>query len=98
MKARWVLPALVYLLVGAPARAENVARVAIGEIGTRVTRPELDLRKALRGALERELAALELGSSGKRYVLSASLVKLEPRRAGGVSCSVSAVLREARSG
>jgi hypothetical protein len=93
-----VLPALVWLLVAAPARAERPRAVAIGEVGTRVVRARIDLRKALRRALERELAALDAGPSAKRYVLSASLVKLEPRRSGGVVCSVSTVLREEESG
>jgi hypothetical protein len=97
-RARWkyVWPALVWLAVARPAKAAERAPVAIGEIGTRVTRGRIDLRKALRSALERELGALEMSSS-KRYVLSASLVKLEPKGAG-VACTVSTVLREERSG
>jgi hypothetical protein len=82
------------------ARAEERRPVVIGEVATRVTRPKLDLPKALRRALERELATLEAGGKGAtRFVLSASLVKLEARRAApGVECTVSAVLREQKSG
>jgi hypothetical protein len=75
--------------------------VVIGEVGTRVTRARLDLPKALRRALERELAALDSAAKGssKHFVLSASLVKLEGRKTSpGVECAVSAVLRERRSG
>jgi hypothetical protein len=82
------------------ARAEDKRPVVIGEVGTRVTRARLDLPKALRRALERELAALDVAKvSSKRFVLSASLVKLEGRKnSPGVECAVSAVLRERRSG
>jgi hypothetical protein len=90
------------LLMAAPmASGEEARPVVIGEVATRVTRAKLDLPKALRRALERELAALEMGAKGqgKRFVLSASLVKLEGRKtAPGVACTVSAVLREQRSG
>jgi hypothetical protein len=83
------------------ARAEERRPVVIGEVATRVTRPRLDLRGALRRALDRELATLDAGEirASKRFVLSASLVKLEARRSpSGVECAVSAVLREERSG
>jgi hypothetical protein len=88
-------------VITSSVRAEDRRPVVIGEVGTQVTRPRLDLPKALRRALERELAVLDAGMKGspKRFVLSASLVKLEPRKsAPGVGCTVSAVLREQRSG
>jgi hypothetical protein len=94
--------ALVALVAPASnVRAEDTRVVVIGEVGTRVTRARLDLPKALRRALERELATLDVRAAGssKRFVLSASLVKLEGRKASpGVDCAVSAVLREQRSG
>jgi hypothetical protein len=95
------LAALLSLFTFAPeVRAEDRRPVVIGEVATRVTRPKLDLPKALRSALERELATLEAGGRGaKRFVLSASVVKLEGRKsAPGVECTVSAVLREQKSG
>src|SRR5262249_24346612 len=78
------------------ARAEDRRPVVIGEVAARVTGTKLDLPKVLRRALERELATLEVASAtSKRFVLSASLVKLEGRRAApGVECAVSVVLRE----
>ena len=104
-KARAVRGAICFafaltLVAWAPyAEADDTRPVVIGEVGTKVTRARLDLPKALRRALERELAALDVGRSSKRFVLSASLVKLEGRKAApGVACAVSAVLRERRSG
>ncbi len=81
------------------ARGEDGRRVVVGEVATRVTRPNVDLPKALRQALEREVASLALGNAArsKRYVLSASLVRLDGG-ASPVRCMVSAVLRERKSG
>jgi hypothetical protein len=92
--------ALALVACASGARADDGRPVVIGEVGTRVTRARLDLPKALRRALERELAALDVAKvSSKRFVLSASLVKLEGRKTSpGVECAVSAVLRESRSG
>src|SRR5258706_12366690 len=86
-----------------PARAEDRGPVVVGEVATRVTRARVDLPAALRRALEREIAALHVVGTkhSQRYVLSASIVKLEQRNGGtaaGVECAVSAVLRERRSG
>src|SRR5689334_10693163 len=104
-KARGIRAAVclaLALFAWAPSvRADDARPVVIGEVGTRVTRARLDLPRALRRALERELANLEVSSKGpsKRFVLSASIVKLEGRKAApGVECTVSAVLREQRSG
>jgi hypothetical protein len=88
------------LVIARGARADE-RPVVVGEVGTRVARAGVDLRGALRSALERELAALDIGTTGraKRWVLSASVVKLEGRRAGaGVECAVSVVVREKKSG
>src|SRR6266481_4364734 len=65
-----------------PVRAEG--SVKVGEVATRITRARVDLPKALRRALEREVAALPAPGSGgsKRFVLSLSLVKLEGRHVG----------------
>src|SRR3954447_25341481 len=87
------LATVASLLAIAPgARAADGRRVVIGEVATRVTRARLDLAKALRRALERELATLDVGAkrSADRYVLSASLVRLEARKPGasGVTCAV----------
>jgi hypothetical protein len=105
-KARGIRAALClatafsWLMAASPARAEGQAPVVIGEVATRVKRAKVDLPKALRRALEREIAALSLAGA-RRYVLSASLVRLEGRKPGapaGVRCTVSTVLREERSG
>jgi hypothetical protein len=95
--------ALFLLASTTPAQADDREVVVVGEVATRVTRAKVDLPAALRRALEREIASLHVAPSdrSKRYVLSASIVKLEERNAGaagGVACAVSAVLRERRSG
>jgi hypothetical protein len=101
--AVYLATALYLILSTTTARAEERGPVVIGEVATRVTRARVDLPAALRRALEREIAALHVVGTkrSKRYVLSASIVKLEQRHAGaagGVECAVSAVLREGRSG
>jgi hypothetical protein len=93
--------ALALLAVTSSARSDDAKRVVIGEVATRVPRAKIVWPKALRRALERELAALDVVAQGsaKQFVLSASLVKLEARKTGpGVACTVSAVLREQKSG
>lgn len=75
--------------------------VVVGEVGMRVPAGNADLPKALRRVLEREIADLALHQSARsqHFVLSASLVKLERlENAVGVSCTVSVVLREKKSG
>ncbi len=101
--AVYLATAFYLMLPPATARAEDRGPVVIGEVATRVTRARVDLPAALRRALEREIAALHVVGTkrSKRYVISASIVKLEQRNAGtagGVECAVSAVLREGRSG
>jgi hypothetical protein len=85
------------------ATAADPPPVVVGEVGTRVLGGNGNLPKALRLVLEREIANLALGRAprSKRFVLSASLVKLEHQAATdteSVSCTVSVVLREQRSG
>ncbi len=105
MKARArVLVGAVYLVaVLASTRTVLAAEppVVVGEVGTRVLSGNADQPKALRRVLEREIATLALRQSprSKRLVLSASLVKLERQEeTQSVSCTVSVVLREQKSG
>jgi hypothetical protein len=91
----------VVLASASLAHAADPPPVAVGEVGTRVSSGNVDLPKALRGVLEREIATLALRQAprSKRFVLSASLVKLERLQdTGAVSCTVSVVLREQKSG
>src|SRR5262245_16009471 len=91
--------ALAALVVAWPAQAKDPEVVIVGEVGAAITRPNVDLPKVLRHAIERELSALAFDQRARRerYVLSASLVKLEGR-ATKVECTVSVVLRERKSG
>lgn len=91
---------LLAALASAPALAAEPP-VTLGEVGTRVTRPDVDLASVVRRAFERELRTLGLRARRERYVLSASLVRLDagiPGGAAGTDCMVSAVLREKKSG
>jgi hypothetical protein len=91
---------LLAALGGAPALAADPP-VTLGEVGTRVTRPDVDLASVVRRAFERELRTLDLRARRGQYVLSASLVRLDggiPGGAAGTDCMVSAVLREKKSG
>ena len=102
-RARILLGAvyLVAILTSATTALAADPPVVVGEVGTRVIGDHADLPKELRRALEREIASLVLRQvpRAKRFVLSASVVKLErqedPR---AVSCTVSVVLREKKSG
>jgi len=91
---------LVAILTSATTVFAADPPVVVGEVGTRLVGDRADLPKELRRALEREIANLVLRQvpRAKRFVLSASLVKLErqedPR---AVSCTVSVVLREKKS-
>jgi hypothetical protein len=86
-------------LISAPAHAADPP-VTVGEVGTRVTRPDLDLVSVVRKAFERELRSLDIKARRERYVLSASLVRLDGGVAGaaGTECLISAVLRDKKSG
>jgi hypothetical protein len=96
------LAAFLMASVAAPSLARAAEPpVAIGEIGTRVSRGDVDLRAVVRGALEREIKTIVLETRGKRYVLSASLVRLDAGKqpgAGRIEGMISVVLREAKSG
>jgi hypothetical protein len=105
-RAQSVLGAVYFLSVlamASPALASEPAPVVVGEVVTRVQNSGTDLPKELRSSLEREVANLALRQVGRhqRFVLSASLVKLEHQVVAGsesVSCTVSIVLREQKSG
>jgi hypothetical protein len=91
---------LLTMLIAASARAADPP-VTVGEVGTRVSRPGVDLASVVRKAFERELRTLDMKARRQRYVLSASLVRLDGGIAGGqigTDCMVSAVLREKKSG
>ena len=105
MKARArILLGAVYLaaiLTSATTALAADPPVVVGEVGTRVVGDQADLPKELRRALEREIANLVLRQvpRAKRFVLSASVVKLERQEdQRAVSCTVSVVLREKKSG
>jgi hypothetical protein len=105
-RARCLVGAVYLVVVLAGTRAVHAAEpppVVVGEVGTRVLGGNGELPKALRRVLEREIATLALGRAprSKRFVLSASLVKLEHQATTdpeSVSCTVSVVLREQKSG
>lgn len=105
-KARCAVGAVYLVAVLASTRAVLAAEpppVVVGEVGTRVLGGTGDLPKTLRRVLEREIASLALrqASRSRRFVLSASLVKLEHQAttdSESVSCTVSVVLREQKSG
>jgi hypothetical protein len=74
--------------------------VVVGEIGTRPV-GGADWSKTLRRALEREIALLPpmQAPRSKRFVLAASVVKLERLDgSAGTSCTVSVVVRDQKSG
>jgi hypothetical protein len=78
-------------------RADAGPAVRLGEVGVSV-KDRYDLALPLRSALERELARIAGGLvATKRFVVSASLVKLE-RGPTGTRCVVSLVVVEARGG
>jgi hypothetical protein len=100
-RTRWVCAAvlLAATTIVRSALALEPRAVVLGEVGTTVRREDRELPKALRRALEDELHAMGLdhGARAGRYVLSASLIKLEDG-ATKIECTVSAVLREEKSG
>src|SRR5580692_11311147 len=73
-------------------------RVALGEVSTRVVRPDVDLEEVLRDAIQEQLVTLETPHAERGpLILSAALVGMES--AGGqITCIVSATLRTARGG
>jgi hypothetical protein len=105
-RSQRLLGAVYFLTLLAVSRAALAAEpppVVVGEVATQVPASGLDVSKTLRSSLEREVANLALRPVGRRqrFVLSASLVKLEHQAIAGsesVSCTVSIVLREQKSG
>jgi len=100
LRAAGRITCFLVALSAAPAIAADPP-VTVGEVGTRVSRDGVDLALVVRKALERELRALSIRPPRERYVLSASLVRLDGGVAGGAShteCMISAVLREKKSG
>jgi hypothetical protein len=86
----------------AAARPEGPL-VALGEVEVSRGGARPFLGPLLRSALEREIEALDLHAAphGRRFVASASLVRLETDSTGSAlraSCVVALVLREARGG
>jgi hypothetical protein len=74
------------------------SRVALGEVTTRVVRPDVDLGELLRNAVRVQLATLEPPHAEKGpLILSAALVRMDTDGAK-VTCVVSAMLRTARGG
>lgn len=98
------LPAATALVLGAASSSDAAERpIAIGEIALPAAHGDSSLAAAMRASVERELAGLDLSRAprGKRWVLSASLVRLEAEtdgRVARVSCVVSTVVREAKGG
>ena len=79
------------------------APIAKVEVRTLVEREDRDLRQVLREKVESELSHVDLSGApkGSRFVLSASLVRLETSTKGSAStssCRVSLMLREAERG
>lgn len=103
MPRAWLPGAMIVaLLLGTRTVAAALPRVTLGEVSVA---PDLtkDLVTPLRSSIEGALSTLDWRDvpRQKRFVLSVALVRLDARSAGSklrVSCVVSAVLREARSG
>ncbi len=98
MSARWFAAlSLTALLHLSPAAfAEEPVSVSVGE----VTAPLLDTANTIKSTLTEELAKLKV-PSGKRYIVSASLVKLETKNSGSdstTSAIVSLAIRDAKDG
>jgi len=101
----WILSPLVLattLVFASPAHGK-AAPVALGQVTTKVTRTEVDVSKAFRAEVLRQLRAIDLKDvpNDEPVVLSASLVRLETERSGNrgtSSCMVSATLHKKRGG
>ena len=97
----WLAAALAALVLHPGRLRAAEPAVGLGEVATRVSRANVDLAAVVRRAFERELALLALDTPRERYVLSASLVRLDGKIMSGggqVECIISAVLREKKSG
>ncbi|MFW5741060.1 MAG: hypothetical protein ACOC1F_11915 [Myxococcota bacterium] len=99
-----VAPALIAagLAFAAPAHTKT-APVALGAVTTRVQRPHIDVPKAFKSEVVRQLRSIDLSDipDAKHVVLSASLTRLDTRRDGRrahSSCVVSATLTKKEDG
>ncbi len=91
-----------------PAAVEEPRRAAgveLGEVASRVdpSRTRIaNVKELLRAEAESELASIEWGKLRRRYLVSATVVKLDSTKTGertlSVACTVSAAVREADSG
>ena len=93
---------LLGITLAAPALGREPP-IASVEVRTMVERGDRDLRELLRDTVESELSRMDLSGAptGTRFVLSASLVRLETstsRTATRSSCRVSLTLREVKRG
>jgi hypothetical protein len=91
------------LVMAAPLAGAGQVPLALGKVTTRVPRNSESLRNAFRSAVERELESINLSAvkPADRYVLSASLVKMETSADGDrahATCVVSATLTKQRGG
>jgi hypothetical protein len=76
----------------------STPRVALGEVSTRVVRPDVDLGEVLRASVAEQLVTFEAPHADReRVILSLALVRMESDGAW-VTCVVSATLRTARGG
>jgi hypothetical protein len=93
-----LLGTLLALGTSTASAGERVeASVALGEV--HASTPSGEFSGPLRAALARALARTELGSPREKFVLSATLVRLEAEQVGRgarASAAVSLVLRRAR--
>lgn len=99
---RGVAPRLLAFLVAlsapaiAPSALADGSPVAVGEVDA----PQEDAARAIKTTLSEELAKLKL-PSGKKFIVSASLVKLETKQSGTDATTqaiVSLAVRDAKNG
>lgn len=86
----------VALAVGAPAAQADTSPVAVGEVNA----SQEDAAKAIKTTLAEELSKLKL-VNGKKFIVSASLVKLETKQSGADATTqavVSLAVRDAKNG
>lgn len=85
-------------VVLAPAKAAE-RDVVVGEVTSRVVRPDMDVPALVRASFNRALHDLNLKPHGKRVVASVALEDMAFDAAShSVTCSVSVALRAARGG
>ncbi len=94
--------ALAVLTAGASVHA-GAPSIDVGETTLGVERQYVDLDRAFRDTVEREIGGMDVrpASKGERYVVSAKLVTLETQQGRGgphTTCVVSAVLRKKEGG